>query len=83
MGHWRKKERVLPIHRFYKIYKDDVPLFFNLLTFFLPLASANHAFHDYSSIDYLLNAAEAYKVDPSENKIWRSFISQIPSETSL
>ncbi|GFF85330.1 LOW QUALITY PROTEIN: Zinc finger, C2H2-like [Aspergillus lentulus] len=47
MGHWRKKEWELPIHRFYKIYKDDVPLFFNLLTFFLPLASANHAFHDY------------------------------------
>lgn len=69
-GHWRKKEWELPIHGFYEIYKDDVPLFFNLLTFFLLLASADHAFRDYSSIDDLLDAAEAYEVNSSVNKIF-------------
>jgi carbonic anhydrase len=68
-GHWRKKQWELPIHGFYEIYKDDVPLFFNLLTFFLPLASADRAFRDYSSIEEILNATEAYGVDCSENKI--------------
>jgi carbonic anhydrase len=46
----------LPIHEFYE-------------TFFLLLALADYAFRDYSSIDDILNAAEAYKTDYSDNKI--------------
>ncbi|PYH76160.1 hypothetical protein BO82DRAFT_379009 [Aspergillus uvarum CBS 121591] len=33
-----------PIHSFYKLYREHTPLFFNLLVFFLPLASADRAF---------------------------------------
>ncbi|KAJ5215212.1 uncharacterized protein N7498_001619 [Penicillium cinerascens] len=54
----------------YKVYKEDVPLFFfNIFTFFLPLASADYAFRDYSSAHKILDAAEAYNIDPLENNI--------------
>ncbi|KAJ5478449.1 hypothetical protein N7530_003958 [Penicillium desertorum] len=59
----------LLIHGFYEIYKNSVPLFFNLLTFSLPLASADRAFRDYSSIEEILNVTEAYGVNCSENQI--------------
>jgi carbonic anhydrase len=35
---------------------------------FLPLARANHTFQNYLSIDDLLNTAETYKINSSENK---------------
>lgn len=69
-GHWRKKEWEIPIHAFYEDYKEDVPLFFNFLTFFLPMASADGAFRDYASVSDVLNAAAAYEQDGlPENKI--------------
>lgn len=43
--------------------------FFNLLMFFLLLASADCAFRDYSSTLKILNVAEAYEINPIENKI--------------
>lgn len=66
-GHWRKKEWELPIHGFYEIYKDDIPLFCNFLAFFLPLASAVHTFRDYLSINDILNAAEG----PIRLTLWK------------
>ncbi|KAN0068340.1 hypothetical protein V8E54_013536 [Elaphomyces granulatus] len=37
-GYWRKQRWELPIHAFYDIYRESMPLFLNLLTFFLPMA---------------------------------------------
>ncbi|KAJ5808824.1 hypothetical protein N7474_010093 [Penicillium riverlandense] len=69
-GHWRKKRWELPIHAFYEIYREEVPLFFNLLTFFLPMASADDAFRDFSSISEILNTAEAYtNTSPTKNEV--------------
>jgi carbonic anhydrase len=69
-GNWRKKARDIPVHAFYETYREDVSLFLNLLTFFLPMASADNAFRDYSSVGEILDQADAYaKAIPSENKI--------------
>lgn len=68
-GHWRKKEWEIPIHAFYEDCKEDVPLFFKFLTLFLPMASADRAFLDCSSVCDILNAAVAWKqAGLSENK---------------
>ncbi|GLI74859.1 hypothetical protein PoHVEF18_003107 [Penicillium ochrochloron] len=69
-GYWRKKTRDIPVHAFYETYTEDVSLFLNFLTFFLPMASADKAFRDYSSVGEILDQANAYaKAIPSENKV--------------
>lgn len=69
-GHWRKKRCELPVHAFYEVYKEDVPLFLNFLTFFLPMASADGAFRNYSSVLEILKTVDAYgTAPPMENKV--------------
>lgn len=46
-----------------------MPLMLNLLTFFLPLAVADGALKDYSSVCAILDAANAYEKGPRENNI--------------
>jgi hypothetical protein len=49
-----------------------MPLFLNLLTFFLPMALSDGVFLDYSSAAEILDAADDYdnlKSCPSENQI--------------
>ncbi|KAJ5630267.1 uncharacterized protein N7484_010367 [Penicillium longicatenatum] len=68
--HWRKKARDIPVHALYETYTEDVSLFLNFLTFFLPMASADNAFRDYASVGDILDRADAYtKAIPSGNKI--------------
>ncbi|THC87771.1 hypothetical protein EYZ11_012784 [Aspergillus tanneri] len=57
-GYWRKQESDLPIHGFYEKYTEEMPIFLNLLTFFLPLAFADRAFRDYESVDDILDEVE-------------------------
>ncbi|KAJ6001624.1 zinc finger protein [Penicillium canescens] len=69
-GYWRKKKWAIPKHAFYEVYAEDVPIFLNLLTFFLPMATADNAFTDYGSVSEILDAVEMYEqVGPSEDKI--------------
>ncbi|KAJ5772119.1 Zinc finger C2H2 [Penicillium odoratum] len=52
------------------VYAEDVPIFLNVLTFFLPMASADKAFRNYSSVSEILDAVEMYeRVGPLEDKI--------------
>ena len=47
-----------------------MPLFLNLLTFFLPMALSDGVFRDYSSAAEILDAADNYdKACPSENQV--------------
>ncbi|KAL2808658.1 hypothetical protein BJX63DRAFT_424461 [Aspergillus granulosus] len=63
----------LPLHLFYEIYTEKLPLFLNLLVFFLPMASADGAFRDYSRVtDILDEAEELTKAGPTEAKIVRT-----------
>lgn len=58
------------MYTFYGTYREDVSLFLNLLTFFLPMTSADNAFRDKSSVGEILDQADAYaKAIPSENKV--------------
>lgn len=68
-GFHRKNEWQIPIHAFYELYTEHMPLMLNLLTFLLPLAVADGAFKDYSSVCVILDAANAYKKGPRENNI--------------
>ncbi|KAJ6080338.1 zinc finger protein [Penicillium canescens] len=43
-GYWRKKKWAIPKHAFYEVYAEDVPIFLNLLTFFLPMATVSHGY---------------------------------------
>ncbi|THC93828.1 hypothetical protein EYZ11_006680 [Aspergillus tanneri] len=43
-----------PVHAFYEVHKEKVPLFFNLIFFMLPLFSADHAFRHYKSYTEIL-----------------------------
>jgi hypothetical protein len=54
-GYWRKKKREPPMHAFYGVYKEEVPLFFNLIFFMLPLFYADHAFRHYQSYTEILD----------------------------
>ncbi|KAE8373303.1 hypothetical protein BDV26DRAFT_297082 [Aspergillus bertholletiae] len=45
-GFWRNQQSDLPMHSFYEKYTEEIPLLLNLLTFFLPLASADRAFRE-------------------------------------
>ncbi|PYI00196.1 hypothetical protein BO71DRAFT_455086 [Aspergillus ellipticus CBS 707.79] len=68
--YWRKQRWELPIHAFYDVYKEDMPLVLNFLTFFLPMASADGVFRDYSSVSEVLDAVDSHdKHCPSENQI--------------
>jgi carbonic anhydrase len=67
-GYWRKKKWELPIHGFYETYKEKCPLYFNLLTFFLPLASADRAFSDYQSMDEILDSVKVGTCNELEEK---------------
>ncbi|CAI7676883.1 unnamed protein product [Penicillium manginii] len=68
-GYHRKNEWQIPIHAFYESYTEHMPLMLNLLTFFLPLAMADKAIEDYSSVDALLDAASAYGTVPTQNNV--------------
>ncbi|RAQ76875.1 hypothetical protein COH21_008703 [Aspergillus flavus] len=57
-GFWRKEQSELPIHGFYERYTEEMPLILNLLTFFLPLASADKAFRDYDSTGEILDRVD-------------------------
>jgi hypothetical protein len=47
-----------------------MPLFLNLLTFFLPMTLSDGVFRDYSSAAEILDAADDYdKSCPSENQV--------------
>ncbi|KAJ6024796.1 zinc finger protein [Penicillium herquei] len=69
-GFWRKRKWSIPTHAFYEVYVEDVSIFLNLLTFFLPMATADQAFQKYSSVIEILNAVEEHgKADHSGSKI--------------
>lgn len=68
-GYWKKKRWELPIHAFYEIYREELPLFFNFLTFFIPMASADKAFCDYESAQDILDAVESIECGPEEKVI--------------
>ncbi|EAW17144.1 uncharacterized protein NFIA_005060 [Aspergillus fischeri NRRL 181] len=68
-GYWMKKRWELPIHAFYEIYREELPLFFNFLTFFIPMASADKAFCDYESAQDILDAVESIECGPEEKVI--------------
>lgn len=70
-GYWRKSKWEIPSHAFYEVYaQDDVPIFLNFLTFFLPMAAADKAFKNFNSVSSILDAVERHKkVGASENKL--------------
>ncbi len=57
-GAWTWKQWELLIHGFYKKYTAEVLLFLNLLTFFLPLASADQAFYSYATVGKILGTVD-------------------------
>ncbi|KAF7128632.1 hypothetical protein CNMCM5793_003483 [Aspergillus hiratsukae] len=60
-GYWRMRDWEPPIHAFYEVYKEEVPLFFNLLLFMLPLFSADRAFRHYKSYTEILDELDSIK----------------------
>ncbi|KAL4792861.1 hypothetical protein BDV19DRAFT_400344 [Aspergillus venezuelensis] len=63
----------LPVHLFYEVYSEKLPLFFNLLVFFLPMASADGAFRDYDRVTDIMDEAETIaRIGPTEAKIART-----------
>ncbi|KAJ5737901.1 Zinc finger C2H2 [Penicillium malachiteum] len=60
-GFWRKQKWSIPTYGFYEIYVEDFPIFLNLLTFFLPMATADHAFQNYRSMMEILEAVEKHQ----------------------
>ncbi|KAJ6114885.1 zinc finger protein [Penicillium sp. IBT 16267x] len=70
-GYWRKSKWEISSHAFYEVYaQDDVPIFLNFLTFFLPMAAADKAFKDSNSVSSILDAVERHENSgPSENKV--------------
>lgn len=69
-GFWQKDKWEIPRHAFYEVYAEDVPIFLNLLTFFLPMATADKAFRDYGSVSEILDAVDKHEqAGPSEDKI--------------
>lgn len=66
----RKSKWEITKHAFYDIYAEDIPIFLNLLTFFLPMATVDKAFRDYGLVSEILDAVYMHeKSGPSENKI--------------
>ncbi|KAJ5471000.1 hypothetical protein N7530_008357 [Penicillium desertorum] len=68
-GYNRKNAWQIPIHAFYESHTEHMPLMLNLLTFFLPLAVADEAIQDYSSVSAILDAANAYGTGPTRNNV--------------
>lgn len=69
-GFQPKIKQAIPKHAFYEVYAKEVPIFLNLLTFFLLIATADKAFRDYGLVSEILDTIEIYKkVGPSEDKI--------------
>ncbi|KAL4999885.1 hypothetical protein BDV10DRAFT_200538 [Aspergillus recurvatus] len=67
-GYWRMRNWERPVHAFYEVYKEDVPLFFNLILFMLPLFSADQAFSDYESYTEILEELETIKRSDFEGR---------------
>ncbi|CBF82971.1 hypothetical protein AN3315.2 [Aspergillus nidulans FGSC A4] len=61
-GYWRLRKWEPPVHAFYEVYKEDVPLFFNLILFMLPLFSADRAFRYYGSYTEILDQLDSIKL---------------------
>ena len=61
-GYWRMKRWELPIHAFYEVYREEVPLFFNFILFMLPLFSGDRAFLQYNSCSEILDAVDSIKL---------------------
>ncbi|KAJ5202331.1 Zinc finger C2H2 [Penicillium cf. viridicatum] len=60
----------IPKHVFYEVYAEDMPIFLNFLTFFLPIAAVDTAFRDYGSVSEILDTVDTHKkVGHSEDKI--------------
>ena len=70
-GLLEKKQWELPVHAFYDIYREDMPLFLNFLAFFLPMASADGVFaiRDYASLTEILDLADDLDKYSSQNGI--------------
>ncbi|KAJ5531291.1 Zinc finger C2H2, partial [Penicillium freii] len=65
-----EREFEIPKYIFYEVYTEDIPIFLNFLTFFLPIAIADKAFRDYGSVREILDTIDLYKkVGHSEDKI--------------
>jgi hypothetical protein len=61
-GYWRMRNWKRPVHAFYEVYKEEVPLFFDLILFMLPLFSADQVFRDYESYTEILDELETIKL---------------------
>ncbi|KAJ5207894.1 hypothetical protein N7449_002273 [Penicillium cf. viridicatum] len=69
-AYWRKTIWEIPKHAFYEVYAEHAPIFLNLLTLFLPMATSEKAFRDYASVGEILDAVDMHEqVGPSEDKI--------------
>lgn len=68
-GYHRKNVWQIPIHAFYESYTEHMPLILNFLTFLLPLAIADKAIENYSSVSALLDAASTYRTGPVQNNV--------------
>jgi hypothetical protein len=68
-GAWRMKKRDKLINTFYEVYKDQVPLFFNLILFILLLFSADKAFCRYQSCTKILDNLESIKLSALEDQL--------------
>ena len=69
-GYIQREKQEIPDYAFYDVYTKDMPLFLNLLTFFLLMAMLDKAFKRYYSVIEILSAIKKYqKLSPSENKI--------------
>ncbi|KAF7630971.1 hypothetical protein AFLA_000028 [Aspergillus flavus NRRL3357] len=67
-GYWRMKKWEPPVHAFYEIYKEEVPLFFNLILFILPLFSADRAFRHYKLYIEILEELDSIKLSDLESQ---------------
>ncbi|GFF77413.1 hypothetical protein IFM53868_02081 [Aspergillus udagawae] len=67
-GYWRMKKWEPPVHAFYEVYKEEMPLFFNFILFMLPLFSADRAFRHYTSCTEILDKLDSIKVSDLESQ---------------
>ncbi|RHZ53562.1 uncharacterized protein CDV56_101788 [Aspergillus thermomutatus] len=67
-GYWRMKKWEPPVHAFYEVYREEVPLFFNLILFMLPLFSADRAFRHYKSYTEILDEVDSIKLSDLESQ---------------
>jgi carbonic anhydrase len=67
-GYWRMKKWEPPVHAFYEVYKEEMPLFFNFILFMLPLFSADRAFRHYKSGTEILDELDSIKVSDLESQ---------------